>query len=109
MRRDVDAVRTLRDRVRAVLAEDLSDDHLRPIYTQVRAEWIALYPHTEWIVTGMERAASGPRAALQTLATTMDRFCDSQDMAESYRAEKVRIEGAAEKIREMLAGLNLPQ
>jgi len=100
----IDRLYTLRDNLKAVIDEDLSEEQLKPIWVHVCAEWEEMYPETSTQIAQLTRIAAQHtlRLAFMTLLQVVERHIASETKAEDYRAEKKNLEDAVADMKQWL-------
>ncbi len=77
------------------------------VWPSVRAEWLALYPHTENILSMVEaQTSSNPQLRINYLTQVLDGLECRQTSTESMRSETRSILERVDKIRSMFENLS---
>lgn len=84
----------LRDRVKTVLAEPLSDDQLAPIFNQVVDEFGRIHPASVDTLAAMRTRTSEHgqyRLSLEAVLEVLDRSLASDALADKYKEQATRL------------------
>lgn len=96
----------LRDRIRDVLEEDLTDDYLAPIFAQVVGEFVKVYPESESIARALESrtAQHGQyKLALESLLQVLNATTGSEDLVQKYKEQTAKLQSRVDEFRNSIA------
>jgi hypothetical protein len=92
---------TLRDQVRTLLAEPLSDEQLRPIFGQVAQTFALTYPESVHVLHELEQKTTKHgqyRLAMEALLEVLDRATASEALADQYRAKTKELQARVDAL-----------